>query len=530
MTFATGCNGDEKVCARETEACTRREREREGEEDPAASDHADGAMRGVSPCVEDPRCRRDTFTRDGQGGENGGGGGSPCLPGDGAGWKEMHEQQDVHERQAETERHQPWPGTRSKKSSNAYTEEANPCDRSLLACSLLLDARDHAERLWAVDVCLRSPAVAAVIVDASGFDMAATRRLQLAAESRQGALGLLVRPPHELSRLSAASTRWRVIPGRQPAVNSAAGPSTDRQDAHGRLDPGSPHARQPVIDEANPGSTGSSSSASSSTRVGSRGSSGSLGCPSAHDEATLRWCSGEHSPGTSRGHSQKRHSYDPDPSGLSHVFHEDTPDVKRAWKRLTEGIPPPSRCPPPLVIGRALTPARFEVTLLRCKGMQPSSASSGLGGLMDVETVVPDGVRCWDLERDDATGCLRAHAPVAHRSGSTTVDTGLPESRGGKPRTNEHQRHRFDEVRCDHGRFDANRFAVSPRSDTRFAISESEVGPFDSSRCEADSCEVSRCGDGADRIPAPILDTSDEVGRVDFGGDRHACDCECGAA
>ncbi len=79
----------------------------------------------------------------------------------------------------------------------------------LLHRSLFVDAPRPASRLWAVDVALRCPAVTAVVADASGLDMAATRRLQLAAEAGRG-FGLLARPPREERELSAAATRWRV--------------------------------------------------------------------------------------------------------------------------------------------------------------------------------------------------------------------------------------------------------------------------------------------------------------------------------
>jgi protein ImuA len=63
--------------------------------------------------------------------------------------------------------------------------------------------------LWATDLALRSRAAALVIADGSGFDLAATRRLQLAAEAGDG-LCLLARPPWEQRELSAAATRWLV--------------------------------------------------------------------------------------------------------------------------------------------------------------------------------------------------------------------------------------------------------------------------------------------------------------------------------
>ena len=81
--------------------------------------------------------------------------------------------------------------------------------RRLLRQSIFADPPDAAARRWAIDLALRSPAVTAVVADGSGLDMAATRRLQLAAESGR-ALALLARPPHELSKLSAAATRWVV--------------------------------------------------------------------------------------------------------------------------------------------------------------------------------------------------------------------------------------------------------------------------------------------------------------------------------
>lgn len=79
----------------------------------------------------------------------------------------------------------------------------------LIDRSLFVAPRDAASRLWATDLALRCPAVGAVIADGEGFDMAATRRLQLAAKNH-GTLALLVRPPCERSGLSAAETRWLV--------------------------------------------------------------------------------------------------------------------------------------------------------------------------------------------------------------------------------------------------------------------------------------------------------------------------------
>lgn len=81
-------------------------------------------------------------------------------------------------------------------------------DRRLLLQSLFVGGHGPTN-LWAIDLALRNPAVAAVIADGSGLDMAATRRLQLAAEAG-GTMALLARPTHELGCLSAADTRWRV--------------------------------------------------------------------------------------------------------------------------------------------------------------------------------------------------------------------------------------------------------------------------------------------------------------------------------
>ena len=63
--------------------------------------------------------------------------------------------------------------------------------------------------VWAIDVALRNPLVAMVIADGTQLNMAATRRLQLAAEANNG-LGLLARPASDLAKRSAATTRWRV--------------------------------------------------------------------------------------------------------------------------------------------------------------------------------------------------------------------------------------------------------------------------------------------------------------------------------
>ncbi len=114
-------------------------------------------------------------------------------------------------------------------------ERVWPCplsmDEAVLRRSVFVRATKWFERVWAADLALRSGAAAAVIVDAGGMDLSATRRLQLAAESGGkggvdggmgeavgaggrvggwGALCLIARPPWESSQLTAATTRWGV--------------------------------------------------------------------------------------------------------------------------------------------------------------------------------------------------------------------------------------------------------------------------------------------------------------------------------
>ena len=79
----------------------------------------------------------------------------------------------------------------------------------LLERSLVVEAPDAKDRLWAIELALRSPAVAAVVGDAENFKLPATRRLELAARDSQS-LVLLSRPARELSVSSAATTRWAV--------------------------------------------------------------------------------------------------------------------------------------------------------------------------------------------------------------------------------------------------------------------------------------------------------------------------------
>ena len=81
--------------------------------------------------------------------------------------------------------------------------------------SLLVDPADAASRLWAMSLATRCADVAAVIGDGQGLDMAATRRLQLAARDADTPV-LLARAAVERGEVSAAATRWHVSPTPSP--------------------------------------------------------------------------------------------------------------------------------------------------------------------------------------------------------------------------------------------------------------------------------------------------------------------------
>lgn len=103
-------------------------------------------------------------------------------------------------------------------------------DRTLLQRSIWVDAPDdlHA-RVWAFEQALRCDGVAMSVVDGTGIDRAASRRLQLAADrssvedsggrrQRPPALACVVRRWRERDALGSASTRWIVTPaGPDPA-------------------------------------------------------------------------------------------------------------------------------------------------------------------------------------------------------------------------------------------------------------------------------------------------------------------------
>lgn len=85
-------------------------------------------------------------------------------------------------------------------------------DLRLLQRSLFVRAESAADRVWATDLAIRCGLAGAVIADGAALEMAATRRLQLSARSRC-VFVFLARPPQDLDRLSAASTRWMVRTG-----------------------------------------------------------------------------------------------------------------------------------------------------------------------------------------------------------------------------------------------------------------------------------------------------------------------------
>lgn len=82
-------------------------------------------------------------------------------------------------------------------------------ERRLLKHSLFIASRDAASRLWAIDSALRSPAVGVIVADGSGFNRAATQRVQSLART-QSKWVLAACPPRQQAELSAAQTRWLV--------------------------------------------------------------------------------------------------------------------------------------------------------------------------------------------------------------------------------------------------------------------------------------------------------------------------------
>lgn len=91
--------------------------------------------------------------------------------------------------------------------------------RGSMGEALFVDPSSDGDRLWAVELCVRSPAVTGVIADGRGLTMSATRRLQLAARDG-GSRVMLLRSIEERKELSASAVRWLVepvvSPGRHP--------------------------------------------------------------------------------------------------------------------------------------------------------------------------------------------------------------------------------------------------------------------------------------------------------------------------
>jgi len=85
-------------------------------------------------------------------------------------------------------------------------------------------ARHDRDVLWVLEEGLASRAAAAVLGEIASFDLTASRRLQLAAESRD-ATAILLRPPARAAGGSAAATRWRIAaaPSRPQGLAAALG-------------------------------------------------------------------------------------------------------------------------------------------------------------------------------------------------------------------------------------------------------------------------------------------------------------------
>lgn len=77
--------------------------------------------------------------------------------------------------------------------------------------TLFLNPPSKDKRLWSCIQLLHNPLTLAVVIDASGFDHIATRRLKLAL-AKTNASVFLLRPPWEAQLPSAAQTKWVVSP------------------------------------------------------------------------------------------------------------------------------------------------------------------------------------------------------------------------------------------------------------------------------------------------------------------------------
>ncbi|NNF43958.1 MAG: hypothetical protein HKO59_08580 [Phycisphaerales bacterium] len=106
--------------------------------------------------------------------------------------------------------------TRRGRRDTAFSFDERTPETHLLRRSLFVDPTSDADRLWTIDLALRCPAVSVVVADGRGLTMAASRRLQLAAEAG-GTIGLIARPPEERTMPSSAATRWWVGPAWSPS-------------------------------------------------------------------------------------------------------------------------------------------------------------------------------------------------------------------------------------------------------------------------------------------------------------------------
>jgi len=85
---------------------------------------------------------------------------------------------------------------------------------------ILVQYRQPAEGLWALEEALRSPALQGAVLQIPHLDLTAARRLQLATEAT-GSLGLLLRPATAAQGPSNALTRWRVAARPEPRARPA---------------------------------------------------------------------------------------------------------------------------------------------------------------------------------------------------------------------------------------------------------------------------------------------------------------------
>lgn len=90
-------------------------------------------------------------------------------------------------------------------------EGARSVSKSLLPHCLFIDPPHDKLKLWAIELALRSPAVAAVIADCKKLSFPISRKFSLAARAGN-ALGLLIRDQKAFNAPSAAASRWLIEP------------------------------------------------------------------------------------------------------------------------------------------------------------------------------------------------------------------------------------------------------------------------------------------------------------------------------